>query len=90
MVQMPFTGHGFASFAVLGSVLLAISARDPYVAACCLVAANFFWGLQSPAIPSTVQHCARPEHTASAFGVTNGVGSLVAGSLLLIFLFITG
>ena len=47
--------------------------------ACCLVAANFFWGLQSPAIPSTVQHCARPEHTASAFGVTNGVGSLVAG-----------
>jgi hypothetical protein len=43
------------------------------------VAANFFWGLQSPAIPSTVQYCSRPEHTASAFGVTNGAGSLVAG-----------
>jgi Na+/alanine symporter len=26
-----------------------------------------------------VQYCSRPEHTASAFGVTNGAGSLVAG-----------
>jgi hypothetical protein len=33
----------------------------------------------SPAIPSTVQHCARPEHVASAYGVVNGAGSLVAG-----------
>jgi MFS family permease len=76
--RVPFIFMG-ASAGVALSVLLAISAHDPYVAACCLVAANFFWGLQSPAIPSTVQHCARPEHTASAFGVTNGVGSLVAG-----------
>jgi len=68
-----------ASAGVALAVLLAINARDPYVAASCLVVANFFWGLQSPAIPSTVQYCSRPEHTASAFGVTNGAGSLVAG-----------
>jgi hypothetical protein len=76
--RVPFIFMG-ASVGVALSVLMAINAHDPYVAACCLVAANFFWGLQSPAIPSTVQYCSRPEHTASAFGVTNGVGSLVAG-----------
>lgn len=76
--HVPFIFMG-ASLGVALSVLMAISARDPYVAACCLVAANFCWGLQSPAIPSTIQHCSRPEHTASAFGVTNGAGSLVAG-----------
>lgn len=76
--RVPFIFMG-ASVGVALSVLMAINARDPYAAACCLVAANFFWGLQSPAIPSTVQYCSRPEHTASAFGVTNGVGSLVAG-----------
>ena len=76
--RVPFIFMG-ASAGVALSVLLAINARDPYMAATCLVAANFFWGLQSPAIPSTVQHCSRSEHTASAFGVTNGVGSLVAG-----------
>jgi MFS family permease len=76
--RVPFIFMG-ASVGVALSVLLAINARDPYAAACCLVAANFFWGLQSPAIPSTVQYCSRPEHTASAFGVTNGAGSLVAG-----------
>lgn len=75
--RVPFIFMG-ASAGVALSVLMAINARDPYAAACRLVAANFFWGLQSPAIPSTVQHCSRPEHTASAFGVTNGAGSLVA------------
>ena len=68
-----------ASAGVALSVLLAINVHDPYAAACCLIAANFCWGLQSPAIPSTVQYCARPEHVASAFGVVNGTGSLVAG-----------
>jgi MFS family permease len=76
--RVPFIFMG-ASAGVALSVLMAINASDPYAAACCLVAANFFWGLQSPAIPSTVQYCSRPEHTASAFGVTNGAGSLVAG-----------
>jgi sugar phosphate permease len=68
-----------ASAGVALSVLLAINAQDRYLAAYALIAANFFWGLQSPAIPSTVQHCSRPEHVASAFGVVNGTGSLVAG-----------
>jgi MFS family permease len=76
--RVPFIFMG-ASVGVALSVLMAINVHNPYAAACCLVAANFFWGLQSPAIPSTIQYCSRPEHTASAFGVTNGVGSLVAG-----------
>lgn len=76
--RVPFIFMG-GSVGVALSVLMAINARDPYTAAFCLVAANFFWGLQSPAIPSMVQYFSRPEHTASAFGVTNGAGSLVAG-----------
>ena len=68
-----------ASAGVALSVLLAIEVQDRYVAAYALIAANFFWGLASPAIPSTVQYCSRPEHVASAFGVVNGTGSLVAG-----------
>jgi len=68
-----------ASAGVALSVLLAICTEDRYLAAYALIAANFCWGLQSPAIPSTVQYCARPEHVASAFGVVNGTGSLVAG-----------
>jgi len=68
-----------ASVGVALSVLMTITVSNPYVAAGCLIAANFFWGLQSPAIPSTVQYLSRPEHTASAFGVVNGTGSLVAG-----------
>lgn len=68
-----------ASVGVALSVLLAINVENPYMAAYSLIAANFFWGLMSPAIPSTVQYYSRPEHTASAFGVVNGTGSLVAG-----------
>lgn len=61
------------------AVWLAIEAEGRYTAAYCLIAANFFWGLMSPAIPSTTQHFSRPEHVASSYGVVNGVGSLVAG-----------
>jgi len=68
-----------ASVGVALSVLLAINVENAYWAAYSLIAANFFWGLLSPAIPSTVQYYSRPEHTASAFGVVNGTGSLVAG-----------
>ena len=68
-----------ASFCVGISVLLAINVEDRYVATYALIAASFFWGLQSPSFPSTVQYFSQPEHVASAFGVTNGVGSLVAG-----------
>jgi MFS family permease len=76
--RVPFIFMG-ASAGVALSVLLAINARDPYWAAYSLIAANFCWGLMSPAIPSTVQYCSRPEHVASAFGVVNGTGSLLAG-----------
>ncbi|MDM0115176.1 MFS transporter [Variovorax sp. J22R133] len=68
-----------ASAGVALAVLTAIEVTNPYAAAYSLIAANFFWGLMSPAIPSTVQYCSRPEHVASAFGVVNGTGSLVAG-----------
>jgi len=76
--RVPFIFMG-SSAGVALSVLLAINVRDPHAAAYSLIAANFFWGLMSPAIPSTVQHYSQPEHTASAFGVVNGTGSLVAG-----------
>lgn len=69
----------FGSMGVALSVWLAIHMESGYAAAYCLIAANFCWGLMSPAFPSTVQYCAKPEHVASAYGVTNGVGSLVAG-----------
>ena len=67
------------SIGISASVMTAIQMADPYAAAYSLVAASLFWGLMSPAYPSTLQYCAQPEHVASAFGVTNGVGSLVAG-----------
>lgn len=60
-------------------IWLAISVPDRYTAAMCLIAANFCWGLASPAIPSTVQYFSQAQHVASAFGVVNGVGSLFAG-----------
>lgn len=69
----------YGSVGVAAAVWLAIHMEDRYAAAYCLIAANFCWGLMSPAIPSTVQYCARPEHIASAYGVVNGAGSLVAG-----------
>jgi sugar phosphate permease len=67
------------SVGVALSVLAAIQITDRYGAAYALVAASLCWGLMSPAFPSTVQYCAQPEHVASAYGVVNGVGSLVAG-----------
>lgn len=69
----------FGSLGVAAAVWMAIHVQDRHAAAYCLVVANFCWGLMSPAIPSTVQHCARPEHVASAYGVVNGAGSLIAG-----------
>jgi MFS family permease len=69
----------FCSIGVGLSVLTAIQVADPYTATYALIAANFFWGLMSPAYPSMAQHFAKTEHIASAYGVINGVGSLVAG-----------
>jgi len=67
------------SLGVALSVWIAIQVVGPYMATGALIAANFFWGLMSPAFPSTAQHFAKTEHIASAYGVINGVGSLVAG-----------
>lgn len=69
----------FGGIGIAIAVWTAIHMESGYGAAYCLVVANFCWGLMSPAFPSTVQYCAKPEHVASAFGVTNGVGSLIAG-----------
>jgi len=75
-VPLIFVG---GSLGVVAAVSLALLVDDRYHAIYCLTAAGFFWGLQSPAIPSTMQFYARPEHIGSAFGVVNGVGSMVGG-----------
>lgn len=59
-------------------VFCAISSPDRYVALLSLVMANFFWGLQGPAIPAMVQEFTNQENMASTFGVVNGTASLVA------------
>ena len=69
----------FCSIGVALAVLTAIQVDDRYLATFALIAANFFWGLMSPAYPSMAQYFAKTEHIASAYGVINGVGSLVAG-----------
>ena len=76
--QVPLIFIG-GSLGVGLSILLAINAQSREMAALGLIASNFFWGLQSPAIPSTAQHYSAPGHAASAYGVVNGAGSLVAG-----------
>ncbi|MDC2857902.1 MULTISPECIES: MFS transporter [unclassified Delftia] len=76
--QVPLIFVG-GSLGLALAIWLAIHMEDRYAAAYCLIAANFCWGLMSPAIPSTVQYCARPEHVASAYGVVNGTATLVAG-----------
>ncbi len=75
-VPLIFVG---ASICVGLSILIAINVENRYAATVALIAANFFWGLQSPSFPSSVQHFSKPANVASAFGITNGVGSLVAG-----------
>lgn len=77
-VPLIFVG---GSLGVVLAVALALVVDDRYHAIYCLTAAGFFWGLQSPAIPSTMQFYARPEHIGSAFGVVNGVGSIVGGMM---------
>ncbi|KVN24946.1 MFS transporter [Burkholderia pyrrocinia] len=67
-----------ASACVAVCMLIAISATAPYLAICGLIAANLCCGVFLPAIPSTAQRLARQEQIASAFGIINGVGSLVA------------
>lgn len=60
------------------SVVVVISMHTPWTAVVGLVLANGFWGLQAPAIPTLIQHHARPGTVGTAYGVINGVGNLVS------------
>ncbi|EDT41709.1 MFS transporter [Burkholderia ambifaria] len=67
-----------ASACVAAFTLIAITTTAPYLAIFGLIAANLCCGVFLPAIPGTAQRFARQEHIAGAFGIINGVGSLVA------------
>lgn len=74
-VPIMFVAGGIATAA---AVSLAIVAADPYLSAAALVAAGAFWGIQAPAIPTMVQHVARPGTVGSTYGLINGIGNLVS------------
>lgn len=78
------------SVGVAACVLLAIHADDKYVAVYSLIAAGFFWGLQSPTIPSTVQYYSQPQHVAAAMGVVNGLGALTSAFMPLVMGWVIG
>lgn len=80
------------SLIVAAFVFMAITVVDRYWALCALVMANFFWGLQGPAIPAIVQQFTTDQNMASTFGVVNGSASLVAafmpammGAMIMLF-----
>ncbi|MFF2475607.1 MFS transporter [Streptomyces sp. NPDC058066] len=75
LLALPFV-VGSAGTAVC--VLLVAGADSDGAAATGLVLAGGFWGLQGPAIPTLVQHCAPSRFVGSAYGVVNGVGNLVS------------
>ncbi|MFB7417296.1 MFS transporter [Streptomyces sp. NPDC056121] len=75
LLALPFV-VGSAGTAVC--VLLVAGADSDGAAATGLILAGGFWGLQGPAIPTLVQHCAPARFVGSAYGVVNGVGNLVS------------
>ncbi|MET8474441.1 MFS transporter [Streptomyces sp. NPDC006422] len=75
LLALPFV-VGSAGTAVC--VLLVAGADSDGLAATGLILAGGFWGLQGPAIPTLVQHCAPAHFVGSAYGVVNGVGNLVS------------
>ncbi|MFZ3556344.1 MULTISPECIES: MFS transporter [unclassified Streptomyces] len=75
LLALPFV-VGSAGTAVC--VLLVAGADSDAAAATGLILAGGFWGLQGPAIPTLVQHCAPARFVGSAYGVVNGVGNLVS------------
>jgi len=75
-VPLLFVGSGVG---VAVFIWITLQMPTAYSAAFCLVIANFCWGLASAGFPSSVQHYSKPEHVASAYGVTNGISALVAG-----------
>jgi predicted MFS family arabinose efflux permease len=68
----------FGGIATALSVTAAILIAEPYVSASALVLAGAFWGIQAPAIPTMVQHVAKPGTVGSTYGLVNGVGNLVS------------
>jgi len=75
-VPLLFVGSGVG---VSFFIWMAIQMDSPYTAVSFFVAANFCWGMASAGFPSTVQYLSKPEHIASAYGLTNGTSALVAG-----------
>jgi hypothetical protein len=75
LLALPFV-VGSAGTAVC--VLLIAGTGSDTAAATALILAGGFWGLQGPAIPTLVQHCAPAGLVGSAYGVVNGVGNLVS------------
>jgi len=78
LVPVLFIGGGLACAL---SVTVAIVVAEPYVAASALIVAGACWGLQAPAIPTMVQHVARPGTIGSTYGLVNGVGNLVSAAM---------
>ncbi|MBO1331838.1 MFS transporter [Streptomyces sp. VRA16 Mangrove soil] len=75
LLALPFV-VGSAGTAVC--VLVVAGAHSDVTVAVGLILAGGFWGLQGPAIPTLVQHCAPARFVGSAYGVVNGVGNLVS------------
>jgi predicted MFS family arabinose efflux permease len=70
-----FVGGGLGtSAAVTASILI----DDPYTSALAFVLAGALWGVQTPAIPTLVQHLARTGTVGSTYGLVNGVGNIVS------------
>lgn len=68
----------FGGIATALSVTVAIVVAEPYVSASALILAGAFWGIQAPAIPTMVQHVAKPGTVGSTYGLVNGIGNLVS------------
>ena len=66
------------------AVTLSILVPQPYVSASAFVLAGAFWGVQTPAIPTLVQHLAKPGTVGSTYGLVNGVGNLVSAFMPLL------
>lgn len=59
-------------------VLLLVNSHTPGLVALWLIASQAFWGLQTAAIPTLVQHKSPKAAVGSTYGFVNGVGNLVS------------
>jgi predicted MFS family arabinose efflux permease len=73
-----------AAFFTIGGILtaititLAITVTDRILCVSLVILAQGFWGIQSPAIPTTLQLTADRKSVGSAYGMVNGVGNLLS------------